>query len=248
MTDYLPEYKRKIKAPLVTAINSVLMGDIVLFPYDGRERLVLVVSPKYQDKLHGIMLNEVMVEKYRELMRRVGPKMALTIASKNSVALYQFVYPFVKQLKLDNYRSFDRAKIQSPIKRFCPVFNVVDGIITFPNGSIVIGEDRANKVFITSASYYKYVLPLLTTNAGVYYEGRKRRLSKEVENLLNASLLNWRLITTWEPKVKQTETEKISLQDRAAFLLEMARTHRGIYFAGIECVILAKALQSEDNL
>ena len=244
MPDYLPEYKRKIKSPLVTTINSILMGDIILFPYDGKERLVLVVSPKYQDKLHGIMLNEVMVEKYRELMRRVGPKMATTIPSKNSVGLYHFVHPLIKQF--DNYRSFDRSKIMAPIKRFCPIFDVVDSIITFPNGSIIVGEDYNTKVFLTSVSYNKYVLPLLTTYSDVYYEGRKRRLSKGVENLLNASLLNWKLTTTWEPKVKQTEADKISIQERADSLLKRARTRRGIYFAGIEVVVVAKALKTEE--
>jgi len=73
-------------------------------------------------------------------------------------------------------------------------------------------------------------------------------LSVGVENLLNASLLNWKLVTTWEPKIKQTDTEKVTIQNRASNLLEMARTHRGIYFAGIECVAIAKAYKSEDNI
>lgn len=210
MPNCLPEYKRKILTPLVTSLNNVRIGDIILFRYSDTdmERLVWVISPKYQDKLHGIMLNEVLLVKYKELVRRIGPKMGTMIPSNNSVGLYQFVQPLIKQF--DNYRSFDRLKIHAPIKKYSPEFHNDDHIITFPNGSIIIGEDHGNKVFLTAASYNKYVLPLLTTNCGVYYEGKSRRVSKGIENLLNATLLDWKLVTTWEPDIKKIDADDMA--------------------------------------
>jgi hypothetical protein len=62
--DYYNQYKIKIDKKIPISIPKLQVGDIIMFNYSGdnvtnKDRIVFVLNPRYQQKLHGIVLNKI---------------------------------------------------------------------------------------------------------------------------------------------------------------------------------------------
>ena len=62
--DYVNQYKAKINKRIQISTSKLEIGDIIIFQYTGhnsenKDRIVFVLNPKFDDKLHGIVLNKI---------------------------------------------------------------------------------------------------------------------------------------------------------------------------------------------
>ena len=64
MADYFNQYKTKIYKKIPTSVQKLQVGDIIMFNYTGEnvtndDRIVFVLNPKWNMKMHGIVLNKI---------------------------------------------------------------------------------------------------------------------------------------------------------------------------------------------
>jgi hypothetical protein len=64
MPDYFAQYKAKIDKRNPISLPLLQVGDIIEFNYTGpnaenKDRIVFVLNPKFQQKLHGLVLNKI---------------------------------------------------------------------------------------------------------------------------------------------------------------------------------------------
>jgi hypothetical protein len=62
--DYYAQYKSKVNNKVSVSLSKILVGDIIMFNYTGnntenKDRIVFVLNPKFQMKLHGLILNKI---------------------------------------------------------------------------------------------------------------------------------------------------------------------------------------------
>ena len=71
--DYKAQYEPKILNLIQIPYNSVTRGHIVEFKYqkDVDPHLVMILTPKWENKMHGIKLNVLPYIKFNEILKRI---------------------------------------------------------------------------------------------------------------------------------------------------------------------------------
>lgn len=64
MADYFNQYNVRINKKTSTPPSKLQIGDIIMFKYTGEnvnddKRIVFVLNPRWNNKLHGIVLNKI---------------------------------------------------------------------------------------------------------------------------------------------------------------------------------------------
>ena len=64
MADFTNQYRTKIDKKVAISVPKLQVGDIIIFNYTGDNaatdnRIVFVLNPKWETKLHGIVLNKI---------------------------------------------------------------------------------------------------------------------------------------------------------------------------------------------
>lgn len=210
-------------------IQDIRVGDVVHFYYKKKHRLVLVLNPKYEDKMHCLTLEYIRPIFFENVERNV--------ATLDTEALYNRYKNSINLQNTDSYRTFNIPDIQNPkllTKKNQAAFDS-DAIFIFKNAILLGTVD--NKVLIER---YPDMIPrvmLVSSYFGSYHPNETP--PSFVADFVHRQLKANKFLRSWEP----SETPAIDAdnhQARIRSITAIARRDGGVFFLKSEDIDLVK--------
>jgi hypothetical protein len=66
--EFLHEHKAFMTNYVPVAITKVQPGDVIRFVYEGKQKVAMVMNPKWADKLHAISLNAISRNDFKKVI------------------------------------------------------------------------------------------------------------------------------------------------------------------------------------
>jgi len=176
--DYEDQHWARVISVDTTPFNKLKTGSILRFPYNGRKRMVLLLNPKWHDKMHALALELLSIP----ILTRICQGLMDNISEADPMDPNVFYSTYIsKQSAIktaDCYRTFDINKIGGMPK-----------VLTYDFGKISRLFDYEN--------YGEYTPDNAKTESGEYFNNAYTQLAfpnafKDVEELVD-EILNGKL-------------------------------------------------------
>lgn len=198
------------------------IGDTVLLSYRGEERLVLILNPEWEGKLHGISLRNIMPAAFLTLERKA--------TNLNPQAMYRNYDASYLLKKSDSYRTYNLEfieKITRLSKYNARAFD--SGHVFFYKNSVILATD-GNQVLAEEYPELLSRIRLVGTYYGAYHPLHEPQ--NVISSFISRHVVTPRFFKTWEPQQSPVSRED-AYQRRVENILTLI-PEGGIFFLTLE--------------